>query len=385
MSLTKLEKLSTQQQPSAAQKLKQYRQHYQVPAHLEEHLLLKDMIYLLQGIDGRYQAFTFALKEELGTYYRAIAIIESHLSNNTNNNNNNNNNNTGLMTSKALLLHLNPTVLRLRMSAALISATKGMHGGQMISVLHSYTDHGDPVVHLFTCNLLEKVSVPWFATLVSWMWDGLLVDPLDEFFIANARNLPNLSSSSSSSSSHHHQNNNHNPPDFDNGLPADAWNVWQTKFSFRKHMVPSFISEGFARKIFSTGKSLNFIRHSCGDYEWHQTRSRIYKASRKESLHYKDMAGLQQTISSTYGIATQPAVPHLLRQAVAAGSSESGERLSVVRKGRLCESIDLESGPESEQASAHAVSAQPDGDAGGRDPGHQSGPPAAAPSRRSHA
>ncbi|PLW04478.1 hypothetical protein PCANC_28558, partial [Puccinia coronata f. sp. avenae] len=379
MSLTKLEKLSTQQQPSAAQKLKQYRQHYQVPAHLEEHLLLKDMIYLLQGIDGRYvyfktnyhntghdqeqdqeqeqeqdesweeggigfhepntaqritppmrdlilkltelgwlykkiqaftnhpdnnlgtvqQAFTFALKEELGTYYRAIAIIESHLSNNTNNNNNNNNNNTGLMTSKALLLHLNPTVLRLRMSAALISATKGMHGGQMISVLHSYTDHGDPVVHLFTCNLLEKVSVPWFATLVSWMWDGLLVDPLDEFFIANARNLPNLSSSSSSSSSHHHQNNNHNPPDFDNGLPADAWNVWQTKFSFRKHMVPSFISEGFARKIFSTGKSLNFIRHSCGDYEWHQTRSRIYKASRKESLHYKDMAGLQQTISST--------------------------------------------------------------------------------------
>jgi len=70
-------------------------------------------------------------------------------------------------------------------------------------------------------------------------------------------------------------------------------------------MIPSFISEGFARKIFSTGKSLNFIRHSCGDYEWHQTRSNIYEASSKSSLHYKDITGLQQTIDSTYSIATR--------------------------------------------------------------------------------
>ncbi|KAI9624054.1 hypothetical protein H4Q26_017065 [Puccinia striiformis f. sp. tritici PST-130] len=95
------------------------------------------------------QAFGFALKEELSSYYRAIAIIQSHLSSDP----------SSTLTSKALLLHLTPTVLRLRMSAALISATKDFRGGQMISILHSYTDHGDPVVNLFTSNLLEKVSI----------------------------------------------------------------------------------------------------------------------------------------------------------------------------------------------------------------------------------
>lgn len=335
---------------SAAARLKRYRRQNAQQAQLPEHLLLRDMIYLLQGIDGRYayfkqsnrddesweeggigfnepndgsfitlpqrdlilkltelgwlykkiesaienpqsidgivqQAFAFALKEELGTYYRAIAIVESHLSSSSEIN----------LTSKALLLHLSPTVLRLRMSAALISATKGIKGGPMISVLHSYTDHGDPVVHLFTSNLLEKVSVPWFKTLVSWMWDGELVDPMEEFFIQ----------SNPAFDLHHRR---HHPDHLDDQLnlgSLDSWNVWQKKFSFRKEMIPSFISEAFARKIFSTGKSLNFIRHSCGDYEWHETRSQIYRASSKSSLHYKDITGLQRTIESTYSIATR--------------------------------------------------------------------------------
>ncbi|WAQ93390.1 hypothetical protein PtA15_18A451 [Puccinia triticina] len=330
--------------PSAAHKLRLYRAQHGFPAHLPEHLLLRDMVYLLQGIDGRHihfkasnphdesweeggigflepadrqliiplpqrdlllklselgwlytkiraatdhppppeststpgtvqQAFAFALTEELALYYRAIAIIQSHLTAQPT---------TTTLSAKALLLHLAPTVLRLRMAAALISATKHTRGGQMISVLHSYTHHGDPLVHLFTSNLLDKVSVPWFNTLVSWICHGELLDPAQEFFIArNTAYAPD-----------HH-------------CPADGWNVWQNKFSFRKEMVPSFISEGFARKIFSTGKSLNFIRHSCGDYEWHQTRLNISQASSKASLHYKDIAGLQQTIESTYAIATR--------------------------------------------------------------------------------
>ncbi|KAH9450460.1 hypothetical protein MJO29_014588 [Puccinia striiformis f. sp. tritici] len=329
---------SSEQQLSAAQKLNRYRTQNGYPTHLPEHLLLRDMIYLLQGIDGKYvyfktsnsddesweeggigfkepgqaqlitlpqrdlilkltelgwlykkiegaipiittsstvqQAFGFALKEELSSYYRAIAIIQSHLSSDP----------SSTLTSKALLLHLTPTVLRLRMSAALISATKDFRGGQMISILHSYTDHGDPVVNLFTSNLLEKVSVPWFKTLVSWMWDGELVDPMEEFFIVR---------------------NSSNSVEIDSQAPIDGCNVWQKKFSFRKEMIPSFISEGFARKIFSTGKSLNFIRHSCGDYEWHETRRKIYTTeTNSTNLHYKDINGLQQTIESTYSIAT---------------------------------------------------------------------------------
>ncbi|MBW0483746.1 hypothetical protein O181_023461 [Austropuccinia psidii MF-1] len=332
---------------SLATKLQTYRRQHHLQQHLPEYLLLKDMIYLLQGIDGKYayfklsnsqeesweeggigfneplngqlitppqrdlilkltelgwlykkiqnsiscpdsilgmvqQAFAFALKEELGLYYRAIAIIESHLSSCI----------ETALTLKSLLLHLTPTVLRLRMSTALISATKDLKGGQMISVLHSYTDHGDPLVHLFTSNLLEKVSVPWFKILINWMWDGELVDPIEEFFIK-------LNVNYHQDDNHHHHHLHH---DFIN---TDGWKVWQNKFGFRKEMVPSFIGEVFARKIFSTGKSLNFIKHSCGDDEWQKTKLELSQTSSKSTLHYKDITGLQKTIDSTYSIANQ--------------------------------------------------------------------------------
>jgi gamma-tubulin complex component 3 len=73
--------------------------------------------------------------------------------------------------------------------------------------------------------------------------------------------------------------------------------LWEKKFKFRKDMLPSFVSEEFGRKvgarrvavltinmvwyyqIFSTGKSLNFIRYSCHDSEWVATRSKLNKAS----------------------------------------------------------------------------------------------------------
>ncbi|KAI8445083.1 spindle pole body component alp6 [Phakopsora pachyrhizi] len=332
---------------SLADRLRHYRLQNGLQIQVPETELLRDMIYLLQGIDGRFvhfkpkavtaedesfeeggigfnqpadgkgqitlpqrdlilkltelgwlykkiesaidktdsetgvveQAFGYALKEELGSYYRSVAVIESHLSSPSSN---------AQLTLKSLLLHLTPTVLRLRMSATLIAAVKGMKGGQLISVLHSYTDHGDPVVNLFTSNLLEKVSVPWFKTLVSWMWDGELVDPMDEFFIQLNPGFEN-----------DQVGNQAQDPNL------DGWSVWRNKFSFRTEMVPSFISEVFARKIFSTGKSLNFIKHACGDDEWQRTRSRLHQSSPKPLLHYKDITGLQKTIQSTYKIATE--------------------------------------------------------------------------------
>lgn len=278
------------------------------PAHLSEALLLRDLIYLLQGIDGRYvhfrselpsarvnpgaddswegggigfsesaahiitlpqrdlllklaelgwlyrriqatildseqttdslptsasrgmvaQALAYALKEELGLYYRIIAVIESRLSSDSSE-----------MTLKALLLHLTPTLLRLRMSSALLTATKDLRGGRLVSVLHSYTDHGDPIVHLFTSNLLEKVSSPWFKTLASWIWEGELLDGMDEFFIALNSDMDHQSGQAAWLSA------GADPEE----EAEDGWKVWESKFEFRKDLVPSFISQPFARKV----------------------------------------------------------------------------------------------------------------------------------------
>jgi gamma-tubulin complex component 3 len=69
--------------------------------------------------------------------------------------------------------------------------------------------------------------------------------------------------------------------------------LWEAKYQFRKEMLPSFLGEAFGRKvnklcyypclelitgalqIFSTGKSLNFIKYSCGDSDWVITRQRL--------------------------------------------------------------------------------------------------------------
>lgn len=71
--------------------------------------------------------------------------------------------------------------------------------------------------------------------------------------------------------------------------------LWEGKYRFQKEMLPAFVGEAFGRKvsglfpvaieigltvpgvsqIFSTGKSLNFIRYSCHDSEWVVTREKL--------------------------------------------------------------------------------------------------------------
>lgn len=67
--------------------------------------------------------------------------------------------------------------------------------------------------------------------------------------------------------------------------------LWETKYRFQKDMLPMFVGESFGRKvshhntsdissvnchqIFSTGKSLNFIRYSCLDSDWVVTREKM--------------------------------------------------------------------------------------------------------------
>lgn len=88
---------------------------------------------------------------------------------------------------------------------------------------------------------------------------------------------------------------------FEGGLAGgggsdEAHAVWEKKYIFVKKMVPGFVSEEFAKKvciltaprcpgvadgqIFSTGRSLNFIRYSCRDSDWIETQAKLANAGR---------------------------------------------------------------------------------------------------------
>lgn len=59
-------------------------------------------------------------------------------------------------------------------------------------------------------------------------------------------------------------------------------------------------------QIFSTGKSLNFIKYSCHDTDWVATQNALHSTtSGKKSLEYADMAGLERSISLAFEIASR--------------------------------------------------------------------------------
>lgn len=118
-------------------------------------------------------------------------------------------------------------------------------GGALLSVIHNYTKHGDPFIKKYLIDMLQIVSKPFYEMLERWIYEGELDDPYDEFFVACD---PTVSEE----------------------------DLWQSKYTLREHMLPAFMSKELAHKIFSIGKSLNFIRYSCHDeqqiegiYSWY--------------------------------------------------------------------------------------------------------------------
>ena len=146
-------------------------------------------------------------------------------------------------------------------------------GGQLISMIHGFsTSHGDPFVCALAEKLLAHVTRPFYDMLRLWIYDGELSDPYQEFFVVE----PEVSSSTDPR--------------------RIATSVWEDKYKLDDDLVPSIITQDFAKKVFLIGKSLNFIRYGCGDSGWVEAYS---KESSKE-LRYGDTASLETSIDEAY-------------------------------------------------------------------------------------
>jgi gamma-tubulin complex component 3 len=165
-----------------------------------------------------------------------------------------------------ILLHLLVTVANLR-------AIVGKKGGQLISMIHRLSSsHGDPFVGAFAERLLTHVTRPFYDMMRQWIYDGELSDPYHEFFVAEPDSHPS----------------------------ADprriATSVWEDKYKLDDDMVPTIITQDFAKKVFLIGKSLNFIRYGCGDSAWVEA----YSKEASKELRYGDTATLEISIDEAY-------------------------------------------------------------------------------------
>ncbi|GAA6044414.1 hypothetical protein JCM8097_007451 [Rhodosporidiobolus ruineniae] len=203
----------------------------------------------------------------------------------------------GRLTLRKLDVWTQDVRLRMRMMGTLVAEVGGANvGGAFLSTLHSYTSNGDPFISSFSSRLLQTLSVPFFSTLASWIYDGELHDPYDEFFVALN---PALDGTADERWAARREELPYGERAEEDGVAAHE--LWSQKFRFRKEMLPSFLEESFGQKIFSTGKSLNYMKYSCDDAAWVVERNR----AEDRTLQYADMMDLERSISLAYQKASQ--------------------------------------------------------------------------------
>ncbi|KAF9009023.1 gamma-tubulin complex, DGRIP91/SPC98 component [Cyathus striatus] len=356
---------------SRASLLREYR-YSRDCAHIPEKLLLRDTLYLLQGISGKYirfaeqndkdkgivflddaahqipspkkalihrlselgylcnrvesfiheregaggvgmieQSLCHHLQTQLTEYYRLVAVLETQITTEDSNTAISNNLYDGrtfeeiALSLQRLDVWVNEWRLRLRMMSVCVEGAREAQGGSLVNLIHSYTDNGDPFIRKFTDRLLDEVSRPFFATLHKWLFYGELHDPFSEFFVSLDADVAKGSYGYPSGTSGNEGGLvalNGDVDDYST-VREGGLKLWEGKYRFRKDMLPMFVGETFGKKIFSTGKSLNFIRYTCHDNDWVITREKM--STMKGALQYNDIAGLERSIDAAYRIASQ--------------------------------------------------------------------------------
>ncbi|KAJ2712981.1 Microtubule-nucleating Tub4p (gamma-tubulin) complex component [Coemansia spiralis] len=265
--------------------------HRELPTYddVPEAELLQDMIYVMQGVDGSYvrwnrltssyairpdvnlsrptramigllselgvlirdiqdytdtvdqqgrlfeQGFCTELKAETEKYYQLVSETESKLFKAP----------RALLPGESLLgatlrrMYSWTTEARQRlrlMATAIAKVQESRGGGDVLSIISTLVDDGDPFIQSFAERLLKTASTPFNSILVSWVTDGELVDPYREFFIRESEIRPDMQ--------------------------------WGERYTVEPDMIPVHINRDMTRKIFQIGRSLNFLRVACNDAQW---------------------------------------------------------------------------------------------------------------------
>ncbi|XP_043928566.1 gamma-tubulin complex component 3 [Protopterus annectens] len=178
------------------------------------------------------QSFCAALHQELKEYYRLLSILHSQLQ--VEDDQGVNLGFESSLTLRRLLVWTYDPKIRLKTLAALVDHCQGKKGGELASSVHAYTKTGDPYMQSLAKHILSLVSHPIQSFLYRWIYDGELEDTYHEFFVAS-----------------------------DPTVKTDR--LWHDKYTLRKSMIPSFIPMDQARKVLLIGKSINFLNQVCHD------------------------------------------------------------------------------------------------------------------------
>ncbi|KAI4943373.1 hypothetical protein J4E91_009572 [Alternaria rosae] len=249
----------------------------------EPAILYKGLAEFVEASDGGLieQSFRAALAKELRAYLGLVATLEGQIK-------------RALaqlheastpqgvskagVTLKRCVIWIREPTMGLRLMSLMVEESKRKKGGELIALIHSFSlNHGDPYVMNFAERLLSDVTRPFYDMLRQWVYDGELADPFGEFFVSEQSEDDILEANG-------------------NEGKGGATSVWEDKYRLNDKMVPTIVTDDFAKKVFLIGKTLNFIRYGCGDAAWVDT----YSKEASKELQYGDTANLERSIGDAY-------------------------------------------------------------------------------------
>ncbi|KAI9505757.1 Spc98 family-domain-containing protein [Coemansia spiralis] len=181
------------------------------------------------------QSFCTELKAEMGKYYKLVSEIEGRLFK-APRTLNPGESPMGVTLRRLFCWMVEPRQKLRLMATAIAKVQEGKGGGDVLSIISTFVDDGDPFIQTFAKRLLKTASVPFNDILVRWVTDGELADPYEEFFIKERENHRDM--------------------------------FWSEKYTVASDMIPVHINGEMTRKIFQIGRSLNFLRVACDDAQW---------------------------------------------------------------------------------------------------------------------
>lgn len=121
------------------------------------------------------QSLIAVLREELTKYYELIAILQSQLKQP--------NKNSPELTLRSLLCWVIDHQFKMQWLANIASECQNKKGGELISSVFAFLQHGSPVVQDIVRTILKAICTPLLRMIMRWILDGFLEDPYGEFFI----------------------------------------------------------------------------------------------------------------------------------------------------------------------------------------------------------
>lgn len=168
------------------------------------------------------QSFCRAMAHELSEYLKLVAYLESSLSEREGS--------EASMSLKKVVYWFHEAGILLNFLRELVKDTVELRGGALLSFLEGFRMHGNDQIRAVITRILDQLMIPYGEMLQGWLREGRLNDPFHEFFICEAGGT--------------------------RGFEFD----WKQKFVLRASELPKFIPEPLARRALVAGKTRKFIQ-----------------------------------------------------------------------------------------------------------------------------